>query len=96
MIVHSLQDARSDGTRVASVGVKGLDDFLDGNGGLSYAPRVIVGSGADEGVAIMISREPARGQTANGHSLQLGLTSEFGLGNDRHVDDVSAPLTVHD
>lgn len=46
-----LEDTGGDGTRVAGVGVENLDDLLDGDGGLSDAPGVVVGRGTDEGVA---------------------------------------------
>lgn len=52
VVVHLLQDARSDGARVGGVGVQGLDDLFDGNGGFADTPGVVVGRSADEGVAI--------------------------------------------
>ena len=52
MVVHLLQDASSDGARVGGVGVQGLDDLFDGDGGFADTPGVIIGRGADEGVAI--------------------------------------------
>lgn len=51
MRVHLLEDAGGDGARVARVGVEGLDHLLNGDGGLSDTPGVVVGGGADEGVA---------------------------------------------
>ena len=55
VVVHGLQDARSDGARVGSVGVQRLDDFFDGHWGFAHAPGIVVGRRADEGVAVFIS-----------------------------------------
>jgi hypothetical protein len=51
-IVDILHEASSDSSGITGVGVKGLDDFLDGDGGVAGPPSVVVGRGADECVAV--------------------------------------------
>jgi hypothetical protein len=55
-VVHVLKDTSGDGPRVSGVGVEGLDDLLDGDGGVAGSPGVKVGRSADERVAT-ISRK---------------------------------------
>ena len=50
-VMDVLQESSGDSTGVGSVGVQGLDDLLNGNGGVASPPGVKVGRGADKGVA---------------------------------------------
>jgi hypothetical protein len=69
--VDLLEDAGGDGARVARVGVEGLDDLLDGDGGLSDAPGVVVGRRADERVA-GVSKEPGWRTAAQEDGVAVG------------------------
>lgn len=48
--MNILKDTSSNGTRVAGIGVKDLDDFLNGDGLVAGSPSVKVCGSADEGV----------------------------------------------
>ena len=95
--MNILQKTSSDGSSIAGVGVQGLDDFLDGDRGMTGPPSVKVGGSTDQGVAIVrkLSSETLV-EMYEVHLLDLGLTGELSFGDDGHVDDVSAPLPVHD
>jgi hypothetical protein len=62
--VHVLQKPRRDGAGVTGVGVEGLDDLFDGDGGVADAPGVVVGGSADEGVAGGSATRSRRGRAA--------------------------------
>lgn len=49
-IVHVLKKTRCDGSSVPCVGVKSLDDFLDGDWSVACPPGVKVGRGTDKRV----------------------------------------------
>ena len=51
-IMYILHQSSGNSSGVTSVGVKGLDDFLDCYGGMTGSPSIVVGRGADQSVAI--------------------------------------------
>jgi hypothetical protein len=91
--VDILHQASGDSSSVSSVGVKGLDDLFDCDGSMSGSPGIVVGRSTDEGVAGMSSFITVEALIED--SLNLALSGEFGFGNNRHVDDISTPLSVH-
>lgn len=50
-IVYVLEQTSSDSPGITGIGVKGLDNFLDGHWGFSDSPSVVIGRCTDQGVA---------------------------------------------
>jgi hypothetical protein len=51
-IVDILHETSSDSSGITGVGMEGLDDFLNGDGGVTGSPSVVVSRGTDECVAV--------------------------------------------
>ena len=92
-IMYVLQDTSSDSSSVTSVGVQGLNHLFDRYWGMAGSPGIEVGGSTNKGIA---------GEVSSGsgircmNPLKLGFSCELSFGNDRHIDDISTPLSVHD
>lgn len=87
-IVNILKDTSSNGAGVAGIGVKDLDDFLNGDGLVAGSPSVKVCGSADEGV-IKFSLASEFGFRDDGHvdnvTTPLSVHERLGSGRKRRT-----------
>ena len=57
-----LQEAGCDSSRVASIDVQDLDDFLDGDRGVLVSPCIVVGRSANQGIPAIQRQRQDRGE----------------------------------